>query len=304
MAPKSYDINTYIDLRVKSRGKRIRNLPETIKSSSGSDLYNQIANATGLSRNRLRITSAEDSKVVIPHNLKPLPSLTGVEVKDLGPQIAWRTVFIIEYLGPILIHPLIYYLRPKIYKNAGEPSLAQWLSLVLITTHFFKRELETAFVHRFSSATMPVFNIFKNSAHYWILAGANIAYFTYSPTSPAAKVNKLNPVLITGLALFAVGEVCNFINHLQLRALRPEGTTTRQIPKGLGFSLVTCPNYMFEVIAWAGMCLVTLSWTTVLFTAVAGTTMALWAWKKEKRLRKEFGDKYKKKRFALIPGIV
>merc|ERR1712151_609964 len=31
--------------------------------------------------------------------------------KDLGPQISWRTVFILEYLGPMLLYP-IFYLQP------------------------------------------------------------------------------------------------------------------------------------------------------------------------------------------------
>ena len=44
-----------------------------------------------------------------------------------------------------------------------------------------KRELETIFVHT-SNATMPAFNIFKNSGHYWILSGFNLAYFIYGPS--------------------------------------------------------------------------------------------------------------------------
>jgi very-long-chain enoyl-CoA reductase len=306
--PKTYEITPYHDLSVKSRGKRIAKLPENIKTSSGSDLYNQISNATGLSAHRLRITSIDDPKLVISHNLKPLPDITGVEIKDLGPQIPWRTVFVVEYLGPLLIHPLVYYLRPFVYPNTpgvmSEPSYAQWLSLVLVSTHFAKREFETLFVHRFSLATMPAFNIFKNSAHYWLLAGANIAYWTYSPTATAASLTKVNSFILVGLGLFAVGEIGNLITHLQLRSLRPQGSTVRQIPRGLGFGLVTCPNYMFETIAWVGICLVNLSWSTVLFTGVAVAQMAAWAWKKEKRLRQDFGDKYKKKRFAMIPGLI
>jgi len=32
-----------------------------------------------------------------------------LQVKDLGAQISWRTVFLVEYIGPLIIHPLVYY---------------------------------------------------------------------------------------------------------------------------------------------------------------------------------------------------
>ena len=226
----------------------------------------------------------------------------------LGPQIAWRTVFLVEYLGPLLVHPIIYYLRPYLYKNPSigdfpQPSTVQMLSLVLISVHFAKREVETLFVHRFSSSTMPFFNIFKNSAHYWVLAGANIAYFVYSPSSYAAM--ELNPLVVyPGLLLFAVGELGNFNAHLILRGLRSSGGTERGIPKGLGFGAVTCPNYMFETMAWIGIVMVTASLSTALFATVGVAQMIPWALKKERNLRREFGDKYKSKRYSMLPGII
>jgi len=265
---------------------------------------------------RLRITKGSDGSLV-PNDKNTTIESTGlrngsnVTVKDLGPQIAWRTVFLVEYLGPLLIHPIVYVLRPYIYKlppfsftNVPPASDLQKLSMACICLHFFKRELETVFVHRFSLATMPVRNIFKNSAHYWLLAGLNIAYFTYSPASPTQMHSATDPLALIGLALFAIGELANLQTHLTLRNLRPEGTTERGIPKGLGFNIVTCPNYMFETMAWVGMWMINRSWSTLLFIVVAVAQMAAWAKKKERRYRKEFGDKYKKKRFSMIPGIV
>lgn len=203
----------------------------------------------------------------------------------------------------MITHPLFYFLRSYIYKNApAEPSTLQTLSCVLITLHFLKRELETMFVHRFSNATMPVFNIFKNSAHYWLLSGLLIAYFTYSPTSRAAGPS--NPAITyPALILYAIGELGNLNTHLVLRSLRTAGGTERGVPKGLGFDWVTCPNYMFETIAWMAILMINQSWATALFTAVAVGQMGVWAKKKESRYRKESGGKYKKKAFAMIPGI-
>ena len=63
---------------------------------------------------------------------------------------------------------------------------------------------------------------------------------------------------------------------------------------------------MFEIVAWIGILLVTKSASTVLFLLIAGVKMQMWAVKKERALRTDFGDKYKKKKYALIPtpGVV
>jgi very-long-chain enoyl-CoA reductase len=184
------------------------------------------------------------------------------------------------------------------------PSDTQVLVCALLTLHFLKREYETLFVHRFSNATMPARNIFKNSAHYWALSGFNIAYWVFRPDAAAATKDP-NPVLLYGgLALFVFSELANLNAHMVLRDLRRPGTTERGIPSGFGFSVVTCPNYMFEVLAWLGVFLVSqLSWSVLIFTLVSGMQMWSWALKKEKRYRKEFGDKYKKKRTVLLPFI-
>jgi very-long-chain enoyl-CoA reductase len=216
-------------------------------------------------------------------------------------------VFLVEYLGPILIHPVIFFLRPVLYRSPTPvsyppPSSLQIISLALVYLHFMKRELETLYIHRFSASTMPLRNIFKNSFHYWIISGVFMAYFMYSPTSRTA--GPINPLITyPGLALFAIGELGNLNAHYVLRNLRKEGTKERGIPQGLGFNLVTCPNYMFEAMAWFGITLVSQNWAVLVFAIVSIGQMAIWSKKKERNYRKEFGDKYQKKRYGLLPGI-
>lgn len=286
-------------------GKPLKKLPEDISApytGKASDLYSQLALKSDTSVHRLRITKGSDGSLV-PNSTDVSISQTGlrdqstVYVKDLGPQIAWRTVFLVEYLGPMIIHPALFALLPS-----SPPSTAQTLSCALITLHFVKRELETLFLHRFSAATMPARNIYKNSAHYWLLAGANIAYWIYKSNSPTA--HHQNPVIIYGgVLLFILGEAGNLSTHITLRNLRSAGGKERGIPDGLGFSIVTCPNYMFETIAWIGISLVTWSLSTLVFVLIAVGQMGVWASGKEKKYRREFGDRYKKKRSVMIPGI-
>ena len=278
--------------------------------ASTSDLYSKLASQAQSSVHRLRVTKGSDGSLVSSDGKTTIYS-TGlrdqstVYVKDLGPQISWQTVFIVEYLGPLLIHPAFYFLQPYIYGKNAYPSLSQSTFFALICLHFVKRELETLFVHRFSLATMPARNIFKNCAHYWILGGLNIAPWVYRPSAPTATQSPNTVLLYSGIVIYVIGELGNLSSHLTLKGLRSAGGKERGIPQGVFFRLVTCPNYMFEILAWFGMYFVSnLSWALLVMLVVSAGQMIIWGKKKERRYRKEFGDKYKKKRSTVLPGII
>ncbi|GCB23604.1 putative enoyl reductase C646.07c [Aspergillus awamori] len=305
-----------LTLVVQPRGKPIKKLPKEVQVSSNAstaEIYKKLAEASGFSIHRLRITKGSD-RTVVPNSKDSTVDGIGLKeksvlhIKDLGPQLGWRTVYIIEYLGPLFIPALFLFpLRPYVYFNFDkplpDPSQFQLLVCALLTIHFIKREYETVFVHRFSNATMPARNIVKNSGHYWVLAGLNIAYWVFRPDSPAATIQD-SFLLYSGLALFIFGELANLNAHLVLRDLRRPGTTERGIPSGFGFNVVTCPNYFFEVVSWVGIYLLSgMSWSVLFFIVVGTVQMALWAKKKERRYRKEFGDKYKRKRYVILPGL-
>ncbi|KAF2655918.1 hypothetical protein K491DRAFT_704316 [Lophiostoma macrostomum CBS 122681] len=291
-------------------GRPIKNLPESItvgREDSAAQIFQKIADASRFTIHRLRVTKGSDGSPIpnagdVTVHQTGLRNKSAIDVKDLGPQIAWRTVFVIEYLAPIVIHPLFYYARPLIYGTSEPPSELQKLTMIMVVLHFVKRELETLFVHRFSLATMPFRNIFKNSAHYWILSGFNMAYWIYAPTSPTARPAN-PPLLYLGIAHYVVGELGNLYSHLVLKNLRKPGGTERGIPQGLGFNVVTCPNYMFEIMAWVGVLMVSWNLSTLLFIVVSTAQLGAWGKKKERRYRKEFGDKYKRKRFVILPGV-
>lgn len=113
-------------------------------------------------------------------------------------------------------------------------------------------------------------------------------------------------------------EVCNFSTHLTLRNLRPAGSKARGIPRGTLFKFVSCPNYLFEILAWtivvgmtwdpAGEFLLVVSedaahaTAAALFWAIGSYTMGLWAVKKHRRYKKEFGTEYPRRK-ALIPFV-
>jgi len=231
-------------------------------------------------------------------------------VKDLGPQVSWTTVFIIEYAGPLIYHFLVYNFPEFFYNVPVQHSLLQRYVYVMIMLHFLKRELETIFVHRFSHDTMPLFNIFKNSAHYHILSGVLLAYSIYSPTYSESSsfikgTQRDNPTwIVFGVSIWVLAEISNLSTHITLRNLRPAGSRKRAIPYGYGFSLVSCPNYLFEIQAWIVISIMTGSWSAWFFTIVSTVQMTLWALKKHRLYQEEFGNDYPKGRKALVPFIL
>lgn len=304
---------TTLKLTNRSPKQPIKKLPESIElgpDATVEDVKKMIAKAARIGDfNRVGLYDPSTKKTLKNRRARVVDeegvtSAGEVLVKDLGPQISWQTVFVIEYLGPILIHAAVVAARRYLYKNAdGDMSQTQWLTFGMIVLHFVKREYETLFVHKFSANTMPFFNVFKNSFFYWAISGALCAYFIYSPTSLAAQADI--PIIdALGAALYLFGETGNALVHRYLSSLRSTGGTERKIPVGYGFGLVTCPNYMFEVLSWVGIILVSRDWTVALFIAIGAAQMFDWAKGKERAYRKEFGDSYKKKRFVMLPGLL
>ncbi|BGP17382.1 hypothetical protein JCM10213_002865 [Rhodosporidiobolus nylandii] len=307
-----------LTLTVRPRSaKPSKRFPLTVTLSSPSptvgDLKRAVSAQAKISTHRQRLTT-QDKKVLDDED-KPLSDFgvkegDSVEIKDLGPQIAWKTVFLTEYFGPLIIHPLFYFSNPLtrlLYGPEFEHSKMQTVALSLILLHYAKRELETLFVHRFSSATMPWFNIVKNSGHYWGLSGLLLAAPLYGPWNGAKALSGTvfeSDKWIWGWAgLWAYAELSNLLTHLNLSSLRPAGTKVRQIPKGYGFNLVSCANYWFETVAWVAFTGLTGNWAAALFTAVAVAQMYVWAVKKHRRYKKEFGKDYPRGRKAMFPFI-
>mmetsp|Transcript_41111 Transcript_41111/g.41996 ORF Transcript_41111/g.41996 Transcript_41111/m.41996 type:complete len:295 (-) Transcript_41111:64-948(-) len=223
-----------------------------------------------------------------------------LQFKDLGPQIGYRTVFLIEYAGPI-VFVLLYAARPS-FLYGSEKVPYHWVALLGIvcwTIHFLKREFETIFVHRFSRPTMPLSNLFKNSIYYWAF-GAVIGYPLCHPKYIAPD----ELYVYIGLAIFSLSELGNLICHLMLRNLRPaEGSLERPIPKGFLFDFVSCPNYTCEVMSWVGFSIMTMIPFSYLFTLFGFAQMAEWALKKHNGYLKSYEGYKALRRKAIIPFV-
>jgi len=155
--------------------------------------------------------------------------------KDLGPQISWTTVFLVEYFGPILITLSLWFARSYIYTMPEFVAVTdvQKIGAFMVLLHYVKREFETLFVHRFSNATMPFTNIFKNSVHYWVFFGFFSMYYFMHPLYTPAGWSK--EATCGFIAVFVFAEFMNLMCHITLRNLRKPGSTERNIPYGWGY---------------------------------------------------------------------
>lgn len=235
-----------------------------------------------------------------------LRSGSKIYLRDLGPQIGWSTVFLAEYAGPLVVY-LWVYSRPWIfYGDVTSAPISQTahIAAACYTIHYAKRLLETIFVHRFSHATMPIRNLFKNCIYYWGFT-AYVAYHVNHPlfTSPSTAQ------VYAALAGFIISELGNFSIHINLRNLRPPGTSVRKIPVPDAnpltalFNYVSCPNYTYEYLAWFSFSVMTQCIPAFLFAVAGGYQMTMWALGKHRNYKKEFKD-YPKRRKAIIPFIL
>ncbi|KAA6389949.1 MAG: very-long-chain enoyl-CoA reductase [Streblomastix strix] len=259
-----------------------------------------------LKKLRIRLLHKLEGKKPIPlTNEQFTPTDGKLIVKDLGPQVGYRFVFVVEYLGPLSIFPIVYLLRGIIY-NFYNPGIivgtlkhAQIIAISLWTLHYLKRIIESIFVHSFSHDTMPLSNLAKNSGYYWIFAFL-IAYVIGHPlyTQPDQVW------IYIGIAVFAVFEVLNLLSHIHLASLRKRsGQKDHPVPTAWMFRLTVCPNYTFEILSWLGFNLATHTLIGIVFMFAGAVQMYQWALKKRKRYIHEHPE-YPKHRKLIFPLLL
>lgn len=126
----------------------------------------------------------------------------------------------------------------------GNPSPIQLIVFAAVAIHFSKRVLETLFVHKYSGP-IGVFTTLM-IAGFYSLAAFLIGYLNRKP------LQSMDVWFYIGMALFVIGMLGNFIHHKILADLR-KNTLDYIIPSGGLFNYVVCPHYLFEIIAWAGI---------------------------------------------------
>ncbi|KAJ6758104.1 STEROID 5-ALPHA-REDUCTASE DET2 [Salix koriyanagi] len=106
-----------------------------------------------------------------------------------------------------------------------------------------------------------------------------------------------------GLVVFLWGMRINMWADTALLVLKSENGGYK-VPRGGWFEVVTCPNYLGEIVEWLGWAVMTWSWGGLGFFLYTCSNLVPRACASHKWYLEKFGEDYPKNRKAVIPFIV
>ncbi|MCL7048424.1 hypothetical protein MKW94_025059 [Papaver nudicaule] len=130
-----------------------------------------------------------------------------------------------------------------------------------VTFHFFKRVFEVLFVHKYSGG-MVLDTAMVISLSYTLSAVSMIYNQHLLQGIPDPQID----LKLLGGLVFLVGIVGNFYHHCILSNLRGKSDKGYKIPTGGLFGLVICPHYLFEILIFVGISLMSQSLYPIAFT--------------------------------------
>jgi len=176
-----------------------------------------------------------------------------------------------------------------------------WVFLALWEGHYVYRAFIYPALRRGRGKLMPL-SIVALGALFNIgngyLNGRSL--FAFAPPRTASWLT--DPRFLLGLALFLGGSAVHILADRRLRALRRPGESGYKIPRGGLFRWVSAPNYLGEIVQWAGWALATWSLAGLSFALWTASNLAPRAMSHHRWYRAQFAD-YPPERKALLPGL-
>lgn len=212
-----------------------------------------------------------------------------------GPRVPNRLGWLVMEAPAALLFILFFAL------GEAPKSLPRVIFLLLWEAHYIHR----AFIYPFRLADgrkeMPVIILLMA-----LVFNSGNAYlngrYLFSLSSGYSSAWLSDPRFLTGLIVFTSGYALNRWSDRVLRKLRPPGELDYKIPRGGMYRWVSCPNYLGEIIEWAGWALATwsppgLSFAIWTVANLAPRAHAHHVWYKEKF------PSYPHERKALLPFV-
>jgi len=212
-----------------------------------------------------------------------------------GPAVASRNGWVLMESPSVVVFAAVY---------AMGDLRAEPIPLVLLATwmiHYVRRTFVYPFRLRSAGRPMPVSIVAMGFAFNLVNASLNARWISH--LGPYAGGAGGGPWLWTGIAIFVGGWILNGSSDRRLIRLRGPGDAGYRIPYGGGFRFVTCPNYLGEIIEWAGWALASRSPAALAFAVFTLANLVPRALSHHRWYRAEFPD-YPRERKALIPFLL
>ena len=212
-----------------------------------------------------------------------------------GPHISNRIGWVVMELPATVLFALIYF--------CGESS-RQWAPLAFLAmwqAHYLHRTFVFPFRIRTGGKTIPIAVV--SAGFFFNVVNAYINARFVSSIGEYSTDWLTDPRFLAGLAIFAAGMALNIRSDNFLLKLRGSGNSGYAIPRGGAYRYVSCPNYLGEIIEWAGWALATWSLAGFAFFLYTAANLAPRALSHHKWYRAHFPD-YPPNRKALIPGLL
>jgi protein-S-isoprenylcysteine O-methyltransferase Ste14 len=211
-----------------------------------------------------------------------------------GPTIPERIGWMVMESPSLVLFSAIFFAGPR---HAGTVPLLLWAMWAL---HYANRTI----VHPLrikSTRRMPiaivamaiVFNVTNATMNASFIGG--LGEYASDATS--------QPRFIAGVVLFACGMVVNLDADRRLFALRTTHDGGYSIPRGGLYELVSCPNYLGEIVEWIGWAIASWSLGGLAFALFTIANLAPRALSNHAWYKRTFPD-YPRARRALVPFVL
>ncbi len=212
-----------------------------------------------------------------------------------GPSMTSRLGWVMMESPSVFVFAGIFFLGPR---------RADLVSLVLLSLwqfHYVQRALVYPFTLPRDARPMPIFIVASGFVFNVLNSVVNAGWIGTLCHYPPDWLR--DPRFLVGVLLFVLGYAMNRRADAALRALRAPGETGYKVPRGGMYEWVSCPNYLGEIVEWAGWALATWSLSGLAFAVYTVANLAPRAVAHHRWYRNTFPD-YPPARKALIPFLV
>lgn len=211
-----------------------------------------------------------------------------------GPSVPSR----VSWLAMEIPAPIFLLLAYSQGRNAGEP-----VSLLLVSAfllHYAHRAILYPIQMRASGKRTPLLPVVIAALVNTVNGAVNGLAVGHIASYGTGWLG--DPRFLVGAVVFGVGSRINLLSDGILRNLRAPGGNGYAIPFGGLFRWVSSPNYLGEIIQWAGWAIATWSTAGLAFFALTIANLAPRARANQRWYQSEFPD-YPAERRALLPFL-